>query len=201
MASAQFQFQFVYLPFFSHKCGAENVERENRNQRKMGVGRRKACAFFLGCKRPGESPGLGLLSSERCRAHCPRRGLSQVNKPKATEKVRPGRRKRENREQKGRGWSQLHGRRRVGRGQDGPTDWEGPWSPRRLSPACGCPTSCFLRCAGPAFQSASHLWTPPRAQDSQSLRPEIWKHRPKHPVFPFFRVLTPAIPSLPVVFS
>ena len=138
---------------------------------KWGGGGKKACAFFLGCKRSGESPGLGLLSSERCRAHCPRRGLSQVNKPKATEKVRQGRRKRENGEQKGRGWSQLNGRRRVGRGRRiGPRTGKGPGVPVASAPPVAAP-----RLASSAMQALPFNQPPtcgrlPRTQDSQPLR-------------------------------
>lgn len=57
---AQFQFQFVYLPFFSHKCKAENVESEKRKQRKMGKGRLVFPSLDVSGQEKAQK--LGLLS-------------------------------------------------------------------------------------------------------------------------------------------
>lgn len=98
MANAQFQFQFVYLPFFSHKRGAENIGREERKQRKMGKGGLTLCSWDASSREKAKR--LGLVFSERCRDHCPRRELKQVNQQKATEKGSSGREEKEEKEQK-----------------------------------------------------------------------------------------------------
>lgn len=66
MANAQFQFQFVYLPFSSPKCGAENVgKRERKRAMRNGERRDGLSSWNVNCQEKAERLGLFFSKIQR----------------------------------------------------------------------------------------------------------------------------------------
>lgn len=116
---------------------------------------KEGCASFLGFHQSGESSEAwsspsGILEY---RGYGPRRQLSQVNKPKAAEKMSQGWGggwKRERKEWKVKGWNWSNGieGRRDSIAGSAPRDWSVPGLATATAPPSGCPTSSVIPLLG-----------------------------------------------------